>query len=90
MSKFSNYCLIVLILIFGQFSFGQTYVGSEAIQLYTLVRTQQVEMDTSSGSPQLSKIASNKPVPTNDWWSKLVKEDHADNLFNLSHDAKDN
>lgn len=35
-----------------------------------------------SGSPQLSGNAIGKPVPTNDWWSKLVKEDHADNLFN--------
>ncbi len=35
-----------------------------------------------SGSPQLSGNALNKPVPTNDWWSKLVKENHADNLFN--------
>ena len=35
-----------------------------------------------SGSPQLSGNAIGKPVPTNDWWSKLIKEDHADNLFN--------
>lgn len=35
-----------------------------------------------SGTPQLSGLAASKPVPTNDWWSKLVKEDHADNLFN--------
>lgn len=35
-----------------------------------------------SASPQLSKNAIGRPVPTNDWWSKLVKEDHADNLFN--------
>jgi endo-1,3(4)-beta-glucanase len=35
-----------------------------------------------SGAPQLSGNAIGKPVPTNDWWSKLVKEDHADNLFN--------
>lgn len=35
-----------------------------------------------SGSPQLSGNAVGKPVPTNDWWSKVVKEDHADNLFN--------
>ena len=34
------------------------------------------------GSPQISGIASSKPVPTNDWWSKLVRENHADNLFN--------
>ncbi|WP_406684703.1 glycosyl hydrolase [Seonamhaeicola sp. MEBiC1930] len=35
-----------------------------------------------SGTPQLSGTALGKPVPTNDWWSKLVKEDHAGNLFN--------
>ena len=35
-----------------------------------------------SGSPQLSGNAAGKPVPTNDWWSKLIKENHADNLFN--------
>jgi len=35
-----------------------------------------------SGEPQVSGNAANKPIPTNDWWSKLVKENHADNLFN--------
>lgn len=35
-----------------------------------------------SGSPQLSGSVADKPVPTNDWWSKLIKENHADNLFN--------
>lgn len=34
------------------------------------------------GSPQLSGNAVGKPVPSNDWWSKLLIEDHADNLFN--------
>ena len=41
-----------------------------------------------SGTPQLSGNALNKPVPTNDWWSKLVKENHADNLFNYPDDSK--
>jgi endoglucanase Acf2 len=35
-----------------------------------------------SGTPQVSGNAVGKPIPTNDWWSKLVKENHADNLFN--------
>lgn len=35
-----------------------------------------------SGTPQVSGNAIGKPIPTNDWWSKLVKENHADNLFN--------
>lgn len=41
-----------------------------------------------SGSPQLTGSAAGKPVPTNDWWSKLVKEDHADNLFNYPFTMK--
>lgn len=35
-----------------------------------------------SGTPQLSGNALGRPVPTNDWWSALVKENHAHNLFN--------
>ncbi|MDB3868804.1 endo-1,3(4)-beta-glucanase, partial [Candidatus Marinimicrobia bacterium] len=35
-----------------------------------------------SGSPQVTGPASYKKIPTNDWWSKVVKENHADNLFN--------
>jgi endoglucanase Acf2 len=38
--------------------------------------------DFPSGSPQVSGNAMGRPVPTNDWWSKLIKENHADNLFN--------
>ena len=30
----------------------------------------------------ISGSALGKPVPTNDWWSTVVKEDHANNLFN--------
>lgn len=41
-----------------------------------------------SGTPQLSGKALGKPVPTNDWWSKLVKENHADNLFNYPFTLK--
>ena len=38
--------------------------------------------DFPSGSPQVSGPALNKKIPTNDWWSKLIKENHAGNLFN--------
>ena len=41
-----------------------------------------------SGTPQLSGAALGKPVPTNDWWSKLIKENHADNLFNYPFTMK--
>lgn len=41
-----------------------------------------------SGSPQISGNALGKPIPTNDWWSKLIKENHADNLFNYPYTLK--
>lgn len=37
---------------------------------------------TPGGSPQISGNALNKPIPTNDWWSFLLKENHVRNLFN--------
>ena len=41
-----------------------------------------------SGSPQLTGKALGKPVPTSDWWSALVKEAHAANLFNYPFTMK--
>ena len=35
-----------------------------------------------SGAPQVSGNAVGKPIPTNDWWSNLIKENHASNLYN--------
>ena len=35
-----------------------------------------------SGTPYLSGSAVGKPVPTSDWWSSLVKNGNASNLFN--------
>ena len=35
-----------------------------------------------SGSPQVSGSALSQPIPTNDWWSYLLKENHVSNLFN--------
>ena len=35
-----------------------------------------------SGEPQISGPALNKKIPTNDWWSSLIKNNHVSNLFN--------
>ena len=35
-----------------------------------------------TGEPQVSGPASNKKIPTNDWWSYVIKNQHANNLFN--------
>jgi endo-1,3(4)-beta-glucanase len=41
-----------------------------------------------SGTPQLSGQALGKPVPTNDWWSALIKSDQASNLFTYPYTLK--
>lgn len=41
-----------------------------------------------SGSPNLNGPALGKPVPTNDWWSKLAKETQASNLFTYPYTLK--
>ncbi|MEM6800839.1 MAG: glycosyl hydrolase [Bacteroidota bacterium] len=41
-----------------------------------------------SGTPYTTGIASNKPVPTNDWWSHKVKNSHSANLFNYPFTLK--
>ena len=41
-----------------------------------------------SGTPNLSGAALGKPIPTNDWWSKLAKETQASNLFTYPYTLK--
>ena len=41
-----------------------------------------------SGTPYLSGNALGKPVPTSDWWSALVKNGTASNLFNYPYTMK--
>ena len=41
-----------------------------------------------SGTPYLSGAAVGKPVPTSDWWSSLVKNGTASNLFNYPYTMK--
>lgn len=36
-------------------------------------------------TPQLSGVAATKPIPTNDWWSLLLKDNHVSNLFNYPY-----
>lgn len=56
----------------GSGSYTQTFPGVDAANRNAF----------PAGSPQLSGAALGKPVPTNDWWSLLIKQDHVSNLFN--------
>jgi endoglucanase Acf2 len=35
-----------------------------------------------TGSPLLSGVAATKPVPTNEWWSGKLRNNHTNNIFN--------
>ena len=56
----------------GSGSYTKTFPGTDAAG----------RNDSPSGTPQLSGQALNKPVPTNDWWSNLIKNDHGGQVFN--------
>ena len=77
----SVYLFLILFCAFS-FSAQTTQVGSASYTNNHPGRDSAGRNDFPSGSPQITGNALGKPVPTNDWWSKLVKEDHADNLFN--------
>lgn len=82
--NFSNRYIILLLLLLnyttilaqittiGSGSYTNTFPGVDEANRNTY----------PSGAPQLSGAAIGKPVPTNDWWSSLIKSDHVSNLFN--------
>jgi endo-1,3(4)-beta-glucanase len=72
----------VLLLITASNLYAQVAVGSGSYTTTYPGADSAGRNAYPAGTPQLSGAAVGKPVPTNDWWSKLVKENHADNLFN--------
>jgi len=80
MKKFIFSLLILPVIVFPLFS--QIQIGSGSYSTNFPGTDVAGRNAFPSGTPQLSGNALSKPVPTNDWWSKLVKENHADNLFN--------
>lgn len=75
--------LVVLYLVLSQHICAQfTTVGSGSYRT-TFPGTDSGGRNAfPSGSPLLSGNAIGKPVPTNDWWSSKIKQNHVNNLFN--------
>ena len=82
MNNFNLFKFLLIFFLFSFFSYSQTNLGSGSYTTSFPGTDSAGRNEFPSGSPQLTGNAANKPVPTNDWWSKLVREDHADNLFN--------
>ncbi len=79
----SLYFFVLLLLINPAAVLAQTTTVGSASYTNTFPGTDEAGRNGfPSGTPQLSGNALGKPVPTNDWWSSLIKEDHVNNLFN--------
>lgn len=76
--------MVLLLLLFQPIAlFAQTTTVGSASYTNNFPGTDEAGRNSfPSGTPQLSGNALGKPVPTNDWWSSLIKEDHVNNLFN--------
>lgn len=80
--------LLMILLITTQLSFekvlnAQTTAVGAGSYTNTFPGTDEAGRNGfPSGTPQLTGKAIGKPVPTNDWWSLLIKDDHVSNLFN--------
>lgn len=72
-----------LLLIFSFNTYAQTVtVGSGSYTTQFPGTDQAGRNKVPTGSPGLSGIAAAKPVPTNDWWSNLMKNAHGGQAFN--------
>ncbi|MFK7945975.1 MAG: glycosyl hydrolase, partial [Saprospiraceae bacterium] len=81
--------IILLITLTYQNSFTQTInVGSGSYTLTFPGTDAAGRNGFPSGSPMTTGVAATKPVPTNDWWSDKIKNNHSSNLFNYPFTMK--
>ena len=81
--------LFYQLFCFNTFTFGQfVSVGSGSYRTSFPGYDQAGRNAVPSGTPYLSGNALGKPVPTSDWWSALVKNGSASNLFNYPYTMK--
>ena len=73
---------IIVLLIYMPVISQTTSVGSGSYTTQFPGYDSQGRNAIPAGTPQLSGQAATKPVPTNDWWSKLLNTDHVNNLYN--------
>ncbi|WP_242092425.1 glycosyl hydrolase [Aestuariivivens sediminicola] len=80
--NYTKQALQVFALFFSISIFSQVAVGSGSYTTTFPGTDSAGRNGFPSGTPYLSGMAAGKPVPTNDWWSALMKNGTADNLFN--------
>ncbi|MCF8381851.1 MAG: carbohydrate-binding protein [Bacteroidales bacterium] len=87
MKKINVFIIIIFLVLCSNFSL--TRINAQIVPVGSGSYTKTFPgVDVASrntyptGSPLTSGMASTKPVPTNDWWSSKLKNDHVNNLFN--------
>ena len=81
--KMKKYIIqFIVLLIYMPVISQTTSVGSGSYTTQFPGYDSQGRNAIPAGTPQLSGQAVTKPVPTNDWWSKLLNTDHVNNLYN--------
>ena len=84
-----KWLFLFLTLIIFQHSFAQVVNVGNGSYTTSFPGTDVAGRNTfPSGTPYLTGTAATKPVPTNDWWSHKVKNNHSDNLFNYPFTMK--
>ena len=78
----ARYIALLFVVFNMAASYAQTTVGSGSYSTVFPGVDEAGRNGIPSGTPQISGNALNKPIPTNDWWSYLLKENHVSNLFN--------
>ena len=88
--KIAKWLIIALItFLTSQNSFAQVVnVGSGSYTLTFPGTDAAGRNGFPSGSPMTTGVAATKPVPTNDWWSDKIKNNHSSNLFNYPFTLK--
>lgn len=87
--KFSSIFIFLITILFTSISTAQfVSVGSGSYRTSFPGNDSAGRNSYPSGTPNLSGAALGKPIPTNDWWSKLAKETQASNLFTYPYTLK--
>ncbi|MFA0964372.1 glycosyl hydrolase [Roseivirga sp. BDSF3-8] len=83
LKQVTTFIIFLSILFIGRLSHAQIVSVGSGSYTKTFPGTDEAGRNGfPPGTPQASGNAAAQPVPTNDWWSKLLQEDHASNLFN--------
>ncbi|HYG40849.1 MAG TPA: carbohydrate-binding protein, partial [Cytophagales bacterium] len=81
--KYKFILLLLFCCVLTIEGFSQTVAVGSGSYTTTFPGTDQAGRNTfPSGTPNLSGVAATKPVPTNDWWSSFMKNNHGSGAFN--------